>query len=271
MTERLTTYLMRGNRRVDGWLADGAMQIICRINQAQIDADVQGHFAEIGIHHGRLFILLALLARPQEMGIAIDLFEQQHLNPEQSGRGNLTQFMKNLSRYADADAVIVHKGDSTQINGQTIIDKVGGPIRLFSVDGGHTADITHHDLETAETSLAQGGVIILDDCFAEEWPDVSTGFHRFFAKPRRLVPFATGCNKTFLTTPDAASRYKDAIAGCGTAVTARNFMRHSVLCVRYGPRPFHERFRDLRAWSAIRGKPGIPTLRNVYHNIRRML
>ena len=99
MVDRLTAYVRRGNRNVIGWLTAGAVKMICRIGHAQIEAGVQGHIAEIGVHHGRLFILLALLARPQERSIAIDLFGQQHLNPERSGHGDLPALMKNCSRY----------------------------------------------------------------------------------------------------------------------------------------------------------------------------
>jgi len=268
MVDRLTAYVRRGNRNVIGWLTAGAVKMICRIGHAQIEAGVQGHIAEIGVHHGRLFILLALLARPQERSIAIDLFGQQHLNPEQSGHGDLPALMKNCSRYADPSAVIVHEGDSTAITSQHVMDMAGGPIRLFSIDGGHKAGVTFHDLETAENSLAEGGVIILDDCFAEEWPDVSTGFHRFFAKPRRVVPFATGGNKTLLTTPNAAENYKRALVDCGTAVAEREFIGRPIYCIRFERRSFDQRIKGLGAWNSIKDKPGIPLLRQAYRRWR---
>jgi Methyltransferase domain len=247
------------------------MQMISRIGNAQLEAGIQGHFAEIGVHHGKLFILLALLARSQERGVAIDLFEQQHLNPEGSGRGNLDAFMKNCARYADPSVVVLHEGDSTKLASRDVIDLAKGPIRLFSVDGGHTGAIAYHDLETAEGALADRGLIIVDDCFNEAWPDVSTGFHRFFAKPRRVVPFAVGRNKTLLTTPNAADGYKRALLNCGTSIEEREFLGCPVYYVSFEPRPFRERLANSRAWTAIRNKPGMPSLRRAYNRLRNLV
>lgn len=79
---------------------------------------------------------------------------------------------------------------------------MGGKIRLFSVDGGHTSHITQCDLETVSNSLVDGGVIILDDYFNAAWPGVSEGTNRFFILGNKtgIIPFAIGGNKVFFTT-----------------------------------------------------------------------
>ena len=51
-------------------------------------------------------------------------------------------------------------------------------MRLFSVDGGHAADITASDLTLAEASLCPGGRVILDDYFTI-WQSVSEGASRY--------------------------------------------------------------------------------------------
>jgi hypothetical protein len=262
--DKLAFYAGRGHHLVEGYLLRGAIELICRLGKVQLEMGIAGHVAEIGVHHGRSFILLALLARAGEKAVAIDVFEQQELNVDRSGRGDLAQLRENVARFADESALVVQVGDSTRIGGGDVRRLAGGPIRLFSVDGGHTAEITCHDLETAEEALAPGGVVILDDCFNELWPDVSTGFHRFFARPRRLVPFATGGNKTFLTTPDAVAAYKTALAHCGSERFERGLMDHSVMCFGFERDSLEVRIGRAFAWRLIRNFPGMPALRRLY-------
>lgn len=264
MREKLESYVRHGNHQVEGWLLEGAIELVRRLAAAQIEEEISGHIAEIGVHHGRLFILLALLARPEEVRVAIDLFEQQELNVDKSGRGDLAQFRENVNRHAGMEGVVIHGGDSTHLTSDDVIRIAGGPIRLFSIDGGHTADITLHDLETAEKALSRGGIIILDDCFNERWPDVSTGFHRFFASRRQVIPFATGGNKTFLSSPASAARYQAAITDCGSHSSTREFMGYPVCCCEFDRASIEVRIGQLAAWRAVKNFPGIPKLRQAY-------
>ena len=94
------TYIKYGLEKVQGWLDKNAISIIENVDQAQKKFDIKGHICEIGVHHGRLFILLYLLTRPSENAIAVDIFEQQHLNIDQSGQGDLEMFIKNLENFA---------------------------------------------------------------------------------------------------------------------------------------------------------------------------
>jgi hypothetical protein len=264
MPDGLERYARHGHHQVEGWLLTGAIDLIRRLAEFQVAAGITGNIAEIGVHHGRLFILLALLARPGEKAVAIDLFENQELNIDKSGSGDLAHFRENVARYADPAAVIIHSGDSTRITGDDVIRMAGGPVRLFSVDGGHTASITCHDLETAEKALAPGGVIILDDCFNERWPDVSAGFHRFFSTTRTVVPFATGGNKTFLTFPDMAEAYRSAFGDCGSDRHVREFMGFPVACFEFDRPSLEVRIGQVPLWRVIRNVPGIPALRRFY-------
>ena len=90
-----------------------------------------------------------------------------------------------------------------------------GPVRLFSVDGGHTADITASDLALAEASLCPGGIVILDDYFNEAWPGVSEGATRYLgAGTSTLVPVAIGGNKfVFTNSKELAGKYREALCG----------------------------------------------------------
>ena len=58
----------------------------------------------------------------------------------------------------------------------------GGAIRFFSVDGGHTDEIVFSDMKLAEATLADGGIVIADDVFNEQWPGVAVGTLRYLVR-----------------------------------------------------------------------------------------
>src|SRR5690242_19706465 len=69
-----------GHHRVEGWIEDGALSFLVLLNCHQMDRDVTGAIAEIGVHHGRSFIALSTMRRPDEYGVAADVFDEQDLN-----------------------------------------------------------------------------------------------------------------------------------------------------------------------------------------------
>ena len=145
-------YASDGQKRVDGWLSRLDATIITTIGACQTADGVTGSVGEIGVHHGRLFILLALMLAPGERAFAIDLFEDQDANIDASGYGDKAAFLANLGRFSvDPGRVDILTGNSMDLHWQDIAAKVGQPARMFSVDGGHTADITENDLRIAET------------------------------------------------------------------------------------------------------------------------
>ncbi|HZL59313.1 MAG TPA: class I SAM-dependent methyltransferase [Stellaceae bacterium] len=261
---KLERYRHRGNKQVNGWLEPGAIEMIAALADAQTRLKVIGHVAEIGVHRGRLFILLALLRRAGEKAVAIDLFDLQHLNIDQSGEGDRVKLMANLLRHADTKDFLIHQGDSTQLTGAALVALAGGKFRLFSVDGGHTADITAHDLATAESALAPGGIVILDDCFNELWPDVAVGTMRYFGQPRGIVPFATGGNKVMFCHPAYAAGYRTALAGCASKTDARKFLGCEVLCLSFKSSTFAERVGGQAWWRAVRDTAPVRILRRAY-------
>ena len=210
--DQLAKYSAFGHQKVDGWLLEVAIALIISLDRAQQEYEVKGNICEIGVHHGRLFILLDLLTREGENALAIDVFSEQHLNYDQSGKGDRDIFLNNIDTHVKTQANLrVVQSDSSILDGSKIIELAGGEIRLFSIDGSHTKEMTYHDLTTASHALTPGGIIILDDYFNEAWPGVSEGAHHFFAdnKSPLVVPFAVGGNKVFLTTPSMSTIYRD--------------------------------------------------------------
>ena len=227
---KLNAYARHGHHLVKGWLVPGAAEAIILLSQEQRDLGLQGGVAEIGVHHGRLFILLYLLGSRNEPSVAIDIFKKQQLNVDRSGAGDLAAFKRNLRRHADADRLVIHEGDSKELSSARLLELGRGPFRMISIDGGHTAEITEHDLATSEVALARGGIILLDDCFNEMWPGVIEGVHRHFSQPRTIVPFGIGANKTFFCHREFSRQYAGVLKKLNGRIAEQEFLGHFVVC-----------------------------------------
>jgi len=252
-----TQYLRHGQHTVKGWLVPGAAEAIVLLSDKQREEHCSGSVAEIGVHHGKLFILLYLLCTGNEAAVAVDLFSHQDLNMDGSGAGDLARFKQNLRRHADLSRLVVHEGDSTQLTSEQLTGLGRGPLRLISIDGGHTARITASDLAICEGALAEGGIIILDDCFNGAWPGVTDGVHQYFSTPRTIFPFAIGANKTFFCHRPFASRYAATLKELDTSAAEQEFLGHSVLCFTYRP-------RTLAGW--LSKVDAFRFFRRTYHN-----
>jgi hypothetical protein len=206
--ERLRLYLQRGHD-VEGWLDPYSAVFIASLGAIQLANDVTGATGEIGVHQGRLFILLDLLKRDAEHSVAIDVFENQHLNVDKSGCGDLGRFMANLTRWAgQARNVHMVRNSSLRVDAQDVIGRAGR-FRLLSIDGGHTEECALNDLRLAEQLLHPRGIAILDDHFNQGWPGVSSGTARYvFEAGGILRPFAISPNKVYLADPQAHAFYR---------------------------------------------------------------
>jgi hypothetical protein len=246
------SYATHGMTSVGGWLSKESALLICTASQIQLDAAVEGAVAEIGVHHGRLFVLLALLRQPGEGALAIDLFERQELNVDRSGKGDREIFRHNLERFGvDLDMVHVVPKSSMDISPLDILDEVGH-IRLFSIDGGHTTEVAENDLRLAEQVLSSGGIVILDDVFTSIFPGVSAALAQYLLTDGKLVPFAVSIGKTLLTDEAHVGSYMNSIKNSMKAIYLRDeiFYGNKVAIFRNFP-PLNERVQLRIAHSAV--------------------
>jgi plastocyanin len=208
MQPNFNRYRAIGQRFVTGFLQPEILVVLDVLDRAQRKKQVSGAAAEIGVHHGKLFIGLRLLQRPGEKSVAIDIFGDQDLNVDGSGHGDFEKFENNVRLWSSMDDVVVHQGDSTKLEPATVRDLAGDEIRFFSVDGGHTDEIVYSDMRLAEATLAEGGVVIADDVFNEYWPGVATGTLRYLSDGAKLVPFLIGFNKVLFTHSEYSEFYR---------------------------------------------------------------
>ncbi|QPF90278.1 class I SAM-dependent methyltransferase [Bradyrhizobium commune] len=211
--DALRRYVAGDLRKVDGWLSRIDAEILQTVLTAQSASQISGSVAEIGVHHGKAFILLCLGRNNEEAAYCIDIFEDQHLNQDASGHGNRAIFEQNLKNFGISnDRLVIDARSSEIVCADDLLSRVG-QVRLFSVDGGHWSSIVINDLALAEATLAPRGVIALDDFHRSEWPNVSDGYFKWFAgRKSPIVPFAIGSNKLYLCPADDVRFYQGALS-----------------------------------------------------------
>ena len=201
-------YLRAGHHQVHGWLNDVDASIVRAIGDIQTADGLGGSVGEIGVHHGRLFVLLYLLIHEGERAWCIDVFDDQELNIDGSGRGDRAVFLASVQTHAgDADDIEIIQASSDAVEPDQILD-TAGQVRLCSIDGGHTEVLTAGDLRLMDAALSPHGVIVMDDVFHPAFPGVSNGLHTFFRNEPDLVPFAISVNKVLLCRPGLAAFYQ---------------------------------------------------------------
>lgn len=198
--------------RIEGWIYQTTALAMMELLWLQEEAGRAGNIAEIGVHHGCSALALIAAARPDETMTAVDLFDRQDLNVDDSGRGSLAAFQEHLRYLFPQAKVRTVAKSSVDIRGA---EKEHGlaDLRFFSLDGGHTRALTLNDLTIADASLAPHGIVVLDDAFNVSWPGVVSGLFAFLGSESNLVPFAIFPNKLFLCRAPFAEFYR---GGCRT-------------------------------------------------------
>lgn len=231
-------YVEHGHKEVEGWFAGNQLDMLLIADQLQKRLGVGGAVGEIGVHHGRLFLLMMLLRRAEEKAVAMDVFDLQEFNTDYSGLGDLNTFLTNVDRHVGTrDGLEIVKTDSMQIEPAEILKITNGErFRMFSVDGSHTTHNTANDLRVAHRLLRQGGIIIVDDYFNGGYPMVAEGVARFMILEPvvNIVPVLAGANKVVFTTKSHHREYLEAyremkLQGDGW-LTEREFFGVPCLC-----------------------------------------
>lgn len=275
MTDRLTRYTRTGHKKVQGWLSPIGLNVIVQLASIQKKVGTSGAVCEIGVHHGRLFILLHLLSDSSEKSVAWDLFERQDENIDKSGYGNRTIFIENLRKNGcDLERIKVFSENSMNLTANEILEACEGKIRLFSIDGGHTAEITYNDLSLASQTLSDGGLIILDDFFHEAWPGVAEGTCRYMREcGDELFPVVIAGNKYIFTNNERAAKiYMDLLdkPQKGHYPKRSQVFGKEVLILR-PITTIRGAISQSKIWRKIRDKPLGQFLRGVVRSLERRI
>lgn len=194
-----------------GWLdpADAAATSVLLKTQAS-GLGVRGHLSEIGVHHGKYLIWLALHARAGERAVGLDLFEAvQAENIDGSGNGSMARLNANAERYAAPGTVEALVINSLRLPLCFFYEKGLQGVRFFSVDGGHFVDHAYEDCWSAWSALAPGGIIAVDDFL--HGVSVMQGTLRFLDAATDARAFFVGQNKVYICHRDYVDAYTRAL------------------------------------------------------------
>lgn len=212
---RLLEYCLAGRHAIEGWLQDDALLLTLALHRAQRAAGIAGGVAEIGVHHGKFFVALALLCDGEERALAVDVFADQHLNPDGSGHGDRAVFDANLARWGVSPLAVTRQGDSLTLTPAEVRGALGGGVRLWSVDGSHALRHAANDLRVAAASLAPGGVALLDDFLDPGWLGVTEAAVLMLhgEEPPPLAPLAMCGGKLAMVAPADHPAWMERLAG----------------------------------------------------------
>lgn len=231
-------YATRTMRHIEGSLAEIDAHLLIATSDLQVSLGVTGSVAEIGVAQGRLFLLLDLLRRSGDRALAVDVFDRQDLNIDGSGWGDQAAFERNLRRVGRSiDDVQLIADSSLNVSADRIKSLVG-PVRLFSVDGGHTLEVATNDLRLAQDSLAHGGVVFVDDVFHFMWPGVAEAVGNCMREESfQLLPIALTKDKLLLSHRDYVDSYSQGLGEVmqsppiWASVIRKEFYGHPILVV----------------------------------------
>jgi SAM-dependent methyltransferase len=211
----LEQYISTGFDSIEGWVDKGLWEILAFLHSQQRSINVAGGVCEIGVHHGRFLFGLQALKDPGLPALAIDVFDAQEFNIDQSGMGSKAKFIENAKKYSVRPAsVSTIEGDSLMLRGADVanIREKYGRFSIFSVDGGHTADHVIHDFKVAMELTSPGGIILIDDYNNPWWPGVQEGIAKIFNNDApTFVPIFCGMNKLIVTDIGHHQRYFEAL------------------------------------------------------------
>ncbi len=186
---------------------DGLMMAALLIGQQA--EGIQGGVAEIGVYFGRSFFLMQRLVGDYSKLLAADLFD---IGPHNSGPSDqLRDFARTAERLGMAiNSSCVYVGNSAMLLPEQVLNIVG-KCRFFHIDGGHEWEHVRNDAELALATLSDCGIIVFDDFFNPQWPDVSLSVFDFIRRHEELQALAITNKKLFVCMGNFVEKYSEII------------------------------------------------------------
>jgi predicted O-methyltransferase YrrM len=173
-------YMTNGFDAVRGMSSRFATTICACLLARQTELGIGGHFAEIGTFEGRFFIAMALALSGDEKALGIDTFDWP-------SAALLGRFTAHCERFGIADArLVVHRGRSEELSPGDVGSLLGGPVRMWHVDGEHSRTALQRDLDLACSTLHPDGLIVVDDMLHPEYPLLVVALHEWLERHRDM-------------------------------------------------------------------------------------
>ncbi len=160
----------------------------------QAEVGILGNFFEIGVQHGKSALLSALHLRGDEWQVYCDLYLRDEARARiESIRSERTIFLRKSSTLVRIDS--------------DLAEATGG-YRWIHIDGNHSTSVVYKDLELADQLLGDDGMLVLDDFFSVQYPQITASYYHYQAThPFAFRPVLVGYNKGYLVRPLVARRY----------------------------------------------------------------
>jgi len=197
----------------EGWMAPPSFFFTGFLSQVQHRNGVVGPVGEIGVHHGKFAVAIAMFAFETERVWAADLFERQNENVDGSGKGSKEMLLKYFQDFG-IDTIMNNRivtANSMSLKGVDLRSDGFSAFRFLSVDGGHTHETTLNDLFFSCEVVQEGSIVVLDDFVNQHWLGVPSGAFHFIRSQKQLIPFLWASNKLFFTSSNFANVYLQAI------------------------------------------------------------
>jgi predicted O-methyltransferase YrrM len=143
-------------RAIDGWLAEEQARALWALSAA---TPADSWIVEIGSHHGRSTVVLALAKPPQTRMLAIDPFDDARWG---GGEPAHEAISRNLAKAALEGDVEVFRGTSKE----ALRDRPVATIGLLFVDGAHDRRSVLTDIDGWEPRIVEGGIACFHDAFS---------------------------------------------------------------------------------------------------------
>lgn len=227
--QHLINYKTTGFHPIQGWVYEKLFDILQVADDLPLNK--KGGICEIGVHHGKFYLLLNQLVEPGYKSYAIDIFDDQTLNINFSGHGSLEIFQYHLSvfdRYFGKNTICI-QGDSADPS-LNIVNTIGyGTMKIVSVDGSHTTEHALNDIKIADQIVSNEGIVIVDDILHPYGLGPLEATVTWLNSKPTLVPFAMGCNKLFMCKVTFYQQYFNAFSSSPVGQGVIKFFGHDIV------------------------------------------
>ena len=200
----LSTYLLHGFSQISGFVNPLARDITFTLGDIQRDTMAPGPTLEIGVGQGQYLCLLSHLPAVPTMTVAVD--------PALDGPADaphIAAFERNIDLFVRRpDLLRLCARASRLLTPRQLLALAGEPFQFISLNGSRMLDDAAHDLRLAQATVADRGIVVVDNVPHPAAPGVWEAFVRYGKDPgATLAPFLICGNKLFMAQKTHAAHY----------------------------------------------------------------
>lgn len=205
----ISRYLLEGYTSIEGWLMEGARDMTLALGEVQRAAGVaSGPILEIGVWKARYLCLLSFV--PAKPGPVIGVDPMVGMADRAGHVRTLREIIGRYCRRPDLFQLVERHSET--VSADELIALGGAKFQFISIDGSHLREPVLNDIRLAEATLADGGILAMDDISNPTMPGVWEAFIRYGVEGTGRLEAILNCgNKLFLTQRHRAKAYREAL------------------------------------------------------------